>query len=128
MKQSCKKTSSSVRIKKVKSVQVAQPTVIETQMIALEKICLLKEHRLRVKDDAKTITRYTEVWAQYLGSKQADRSVQCPFGAVHVFRDRGVLPYGWLASLPGGSESRGYGNRLCRSSRQDDGNASRSGE
>ena len=92
-----KKTRTSVRSKKVESA-VARHTVVETQMIALEKICLLKEHRLRVKDDAKTITRYAEVWSQYLEDKQTDRSVPCSFGALHVFPENGryCLTDGWL--------------------------------
>ena len=81
-----------------KSVKSTPSTVVDSKVIALDSICLLKEHRLRVKEDAKTITRYAEVWAQYLEDKQTDRSVQCPFGAVHVFRDKGgyFLTDGWL--------------------------------
>lgn len=97
MKQPCKKTSSSVRIKKVESA-IARHTVVETKVIALEKINLLKENRLRVKEDAKTINRYAEVWAQYLEDKQKDRASPCPFGALHVFLEKGryYLTDGWL--------------------------------
>ena len=98
MKQMPKKTSSSVRIKKVKSAQVAQPTVVDTKVIALEQISLLKEHRLRVKDDGKTIARYAEVWARYLEDKKKNRASPCPFGTLHVFREKGryYLTDGWL--------------------------------
>jgi len=97
MKKPRKKTGSSVGIKKEESV-LARPTVVETKVLALEKINLLKENRLRVKDDAKTINRYAEVWAQYLEDKKMDRSAPCPFGTLHVFLEKGryYLTDGWL--------------------------------
>ena len=55
-----------------KSVKSTPSTVVDTKVIALEKINLLKEHRLRVKEDAKTINRYAEVWSQYLEDKRKD--------------------------------------------------------
>ena len=93
-----KVSGSCAHIKRVKNAQVAPSTVVDPKLIALEKICLLKEHRLRVKEDGKTINRYAEVWSQYIEGKTKDRSVQCPFGAVHLFRENGqyYLTDGWL--------------------------------
>ena len=71
---------------------------IISKVIDLGQISLMKEHRLRVKEDGKTINRYAGVWSQYIEEKKKDRSVQCPFGAVHVFRENGLyyLTDGWL--------------------------------
>jgi hypothetical protein len=97
MKQPRKTIGSSVRIKKVETAP-ARPTIVDTKIVALEKISLHKENRLRVKEDVKTIDRYAEVWSQYLEDKKKDRSVQCPFEAVHLFREKGryCLTDGWL--------------------------------
>jgi hypothetical protein len=98
MKRQAKKSGSNVHIEKAKKAQISRTAVVETQMVALEKISLLEENRLRVKEDGKTIDRYAEIYQQWLVDNKKDKSVLCPFGAVHVFleKSRYCLTDGWL--------------------------------